>query len=275
MSTHNNSEARVLSTGCLLVDNIDAVSSFFSQVFEGSSCEQFNSPVRHTVVRIEQSDDATMLLVSKPSCNPGQLSYFKDLSTSRQLYLVVKDPQKVQKNAVNAGAQIGDNCNDDNGSIYCSFDGPEEISFTVMNKIKSKTQYVHEMIIAMCATQQLEDEVTSPTSTLSNNAGKPLHQANIVSSPMRGGKKGVPPKPVIRVPSLDVSILSNGSRKEYVPCPANAREPVPFETEIFKGVALLVVRTKPEDPKYDCFFNGPKRYWIGPCFIAKFTVSLL
>lgn len=57
-----------------------------------------------------------------------------------------------------------------------------------------------------------------------------------------------------------MSILSNGPKKEYVPCPANSREPTPFETELFKGIALLVVRTKPEDKHFDAFFNRPRKY---------------
>ena len=39
----------------------------------------------------------------------------------------------------------------------------------------------------------------------------------------------------------------------------NAREPVPFETELFKGVCLLLIRSNPLDPFYMKHFEGKKR----------------
>lgn len=63
------------------------------------------------------------------------------------------------------------------------------------------------------------------------------------------------PEPPIR--TLKVEILSNNSQS-YVPLIPNAREPTPFETEFFKGVAMLVIRTKPVDPFFHAFFHGRK-----------------
>lgn len=65
------------------------------------------------------------------------------------------------------------------------------------------------------------------------------------------------PRPII--PTMEVSVLSNNS-KNYVPCPPNSREAVPFDTEIFKGSAILICRTTPEDPHYKGFFSG-KRFF--------------
>lgn len=64
------------------------------------------------------------------------------------------------------------------------------------------------------------------------------------------------PDPPIR--TLKVELLSNNSQN-YVPCIPNAREPTPFETEFFKGVAMIVIRTKPIDPRFKEFFEG-RRY---------------
>jgi hypothetical protein len=266
--------ARLLASGCLLVDNIDVVTSFITQVFfDGSSTagsagsgsgagtgtatssvEIVVHPVRHSVIRIEQSEEAIIVLIARSSCNSAQLSYFKEVASSRQLFVAVKDPLKVQKRAISAGAQIGDYCNDDSGAVFCTFEGPEDITFTVMNKIKSKRQCLHELIMTMSCNQQDEDGLISPTS--SYHGGRPPPPPNMASP----RTKKMKPRYVNRIPTLEVSILSNGPRKEYVPCPANNREPIPFETELFKGIALLVVRTKPvEDPLFDSYFNGPKR----------------
>ncbi|CEG47613.1 Pleckstrin homology-like domain [Plasmopara halstedii] len=43
----------------------------------------------------------------------------------------------------------------------------------------------------------------------------------------------------------------------------NSRTPIAFETELFVGHALFLVRTKPEDPFYASLFNGKRRmFWI-------------
>ena len=56
--------------------------------------------------------------------------------------------------------------------------------------------------------------------------------------------------------TLDVHLQSDDSPFGLVPCPPNSRTPTPFETDLFKGVALLIVRTNPLDPHYRNFFPG-------------------
>jgi hypothetical protein len=67
------------------------------------------------------------------------------------------------------------------------------------------------------------------------------------------GKNSTNPPPVIN--TLKVELLSNGVYGNMVP---NAREPTPFETDFFKGTAMLIVRTVPIDPHYAFFFEGKK-----------------
>jgi hypothetical protein len=55
--------------------------------------------------------------------------------------------------------------------------------------------------------------------------------------------------------TLKLEILSDNSQT-WVPAQPNSREPIPFETEFFKGHAMLVVRTNPVDPLFQSFFNG-------------------
>lgn len=57
------------------------------------------------------------------------------------------------------------------------------------------------------------------------------------------------------VRTLKLEILSENSSSFVVASP-NSREPIPFETEFFKGTAMLVVRTNPVDPNFQSFFNG-------------------
>lgn len=66
-------------------------------------------------------------------------------------------------------------------------------------------------------------------------------------------KQSSVPFPAIN--TLKVELLSENSAK-YVPCYPNAREPIPFETEFFKGVATLVIRTTPVDEYFKKFFMG-------------------
>ena len=66
------------------------------------------------------------------------------------------------------------------------------------------------------------------------------------------GKDQNPP-PVMN--TLKVELLTNGKYQSLTP---NAREPMPFETDFFKGVSMLVVRTAPIDSHYAIFFEGKK-----------------
>jgi len=62
------------------------------------------------------------------------------------------------------------------------------------------------------------------------------------------------PDPPIR--TLKVELLSNGS---FIPCIPNAREPTPFETDFFRGQAMILVRTNPIDEHFKTIFLGRKR----------------
>ena len=59
------------------------------------------------------------------------------------------------------------------------------------------------------------------------------------------------PPPVFN--TLKVEILNNDKFQQFLP---NSREPIPFETEVFKGVTFIVVRTDPYDTPYQHFFIG-------------------
>ena len=67
------------------------------------------------------------------------------------------------------------------------------------------------------------------------------------------GKDAHNPPPIMN--TLKVELLSNGVYRAISP---NAREPSPFETDFFKGIAMLIVRTVPIDSHYGIFFEGKK-----------------
>lgn len=61
------------------------------------------------------------------------------------------------------------------------------------------------------------------------------------------------PDPPIR--TLKVELLTENSTK-FIPCIPNSREPTPFETEFFKGHAMIIIRTNPMDMHFENFFAG-------------------
>jgi len=59
--------------------------------------------------------------------------------------------------------------------------------------------------------------------------------------------------------TLNCKIMNTKHPQLFSPCPPNSRTPVPFETELFRGVCLLLLRTEPMDSHYRAFFHGTKR----------------
>ena len=54
--------------------------------------------------------------------------------------------------------------------------------------------------------------------------------------------------------------MSNGG--EFLSSLPNPRQAIPFETEIFKGVVMLAIRTDPIDHQYQSFFQGKKLFEV-------------
>lgn len=206
---------RFLSPPCLIVDNLDAVLSFITQVFDGTQVDNFMMPVRYSVCRLEGSEEASMLCISKSACSPQQIEYFKNIcGAPKQLYLVVKDPLKVQKRAMSVGAQINESCeqHSSSGDLTCSFEGPEELTFTVISKTKARRVNIHELMIA-ASTQSpaLETDTDTPhTQTDRSGHGYGNYGGGSKSgssSPVRNHPPAARVKKapvVIRVPTLEV-----------------------------------------------------------------------
>ncbi|DAZ93788.1 TPA: hypothetical protein N0F65_009910 [Lagenidium giganteum] len=65
---------------------------------------------------------------------------------------------------------------------------------------------------------------------------------------------------------VQVRDVAGGAASTSVPSPVmciNANAPMPFETELFNGHVLILVRTNPEDPRHTHLFAGRRRmFWI-------------
>lgn len=233
--------AKLLSNSCILVDNTELIVSFFRDVFGIGPAKSSTRPMHHSIIQL--SSDDSILLIQKSSCTPAQISYFgANCAVARHIFMIVKDPTNVLKIATQAGGHVTESNCDDNGDSYIVFEGPETITFHVTNEHRAKKLRVHDILLNGLGSDQLDDGGRSRAETVTKSRTIPRAPKNLA--------------PII--PTLDCSILSNLS-KNYIPCPPNSRKPVPFETEFFKGIALLVVRTKPEDPHCANFFGPPKR----------------
>lgn len=66
-----------------------------------------------------------------------------------------------------------------------------------------------------------------------------------------------------RMASLVVNDVGSAASPPREDMEMNSRTPIAFETELFTGRALFLVRTQPEDPHYVALFAGKRRmFWI-------------
>ena len=234
--------AKILPSLCLLVDDIDRIIGFIIQVFEVPHPFVASKPANHCILEI--STDNVILIVQKSSINPSHSSYSgSDRTFSKQIFLSVKDPAKIEKLATQAGGQVTESNVDESGRSFIVFEGPENILFHVLSHDRRKDVYSY-ILNSLANSDQPDDD-----RDVRSRESPP---------PRRNTARAIPKNPAPHIPTLDVSILSNLS-KNYVPCPPNSRQPIPIETEFFKGIALLVLRTDPLDVHYSSYFGPPKR----------------
>ena len=226
---------QLLASGFLLVNNADAITNFINQVFEGSKIDAINKPLPHIFISI--SEGCRLLLINKKDCNSQQLSYIQSLSVSHVSITTSKSIDDIQKNTIQAGGRIIENKTD---SSYCLFEGPEGIVFFITNQNSQKLCF--QDIILSSFTDSSSVTVESQTIPVT------ARRAKVPTLP-----------PLIRaIPTLDAQLFSNG---KFITMTPNSREPVPFDTGVFKGHAMLVVRTALIDPRFAMFFEG-RRYLI-------------
>lgn len=238
--------SQLLPTGVLLVNNTETVFTFISQMFDGTKIENISKPLPYAFVTVSES--CKLLLINKKCCNSQQLTYLQPLSTRHISICTNKGIDEIQKYSVQAGGRVIECKN----SSYCLFEGPEGITFFVTNgnsNCNPKFSF-HDIIIS---------SLSNPTSTnVSLNSSLSVSLDASVISMTTSKVKKIPQLPVVArlIPTLEAQLLSG---KQFVPIIPNSLEPTPFDTGVFKGHAMLVVRTAPIDPKFASFFEG-KRY---------------
>jgi len=252
---------------CILVDSVDHVGDFVVNVFGCQDDETLTKPVLHRV--IVATSGSSIILVQKGSCNVATLATFSCLAV-KHVFIAVDDPAEVWNRAGNVGGDVSVNAEPDGSSATVSyFEGTSELIFHALKSERGRPGPNPHDVLMNKIWSQLEKDADAPdgvgvSSGAGSGGGGAVGEAKgsptPVTTPVATAKKprDAPrnPRPIIR--GLEVTVLSNNS-KSYVPCPPNARTPVPFETEIFKGHVLLILRTDPPDPHFRSLFEGNKR----------------
>ncbi len=207
------------------MDNPQKLVDFIHKVFDGSSHEVILSPIKHFYVTI--SNGTEIFLIQKSLCNVEQTQYFQSISI-RHITLAASKLDDVEKKASRFGGRVLE-CNYDN---ICVIECPEGILFFITTVERSvHKSWFYDYIISALPTRTSDSSVERFS----------LRALDIPAGPP--------------IPTLEAAILSNNG-KSHVVFPPNSRQPIPFETETFKGVAMLVVRTNPIDPMFKEFFEG-------------------
>ena len=254
---------------CILVENVDRVGDFIVNVFGCQDDVIETKPVLHRVILI--SNGSSITLVQKGSCNAATISTIQYLAVNH-VFVAVDDPIEVRSRAANAGGQVpeGASAMEGDGVTLSFFDGSSEIIFHALKQDRGRNSHPnpHDLLMGKIWTQQEKEQdnsyhdreaiQTSGFSDATTSSPTPLITPVVTPRITTKKSKDVPknPRPIIR--GLEVAVLSNNS-KSYVPCPPNSRTPIAFETEIFKGHVLLILRTNPPDPHFKQLFEGKKR----------------
>lgn len=236
----------ISSAICISIESdIETVSNFFHHVF-GFSIEHRSTPFSHVFIPIRklseeviENDNSGILLIPR-SLIPIQLLESVQVLASRHVFIAVPDPARIQKVAMQYGAQFQEsNIDYDNTKVVnvnidtmCVFEGPEQIMFYVLHKQSHLRMNGHDLLLNTLQSKLLSECDSGDKKVKSRK------------SPMR-----------INIPSLKVEVMSNN---KYISCPPNPRFPIPFETDYFKGVSFFVIRTNPIDPMYASFFQDEK-----------------
>lgn len=202
--------ARTLPVVCLLVKDVRGFCKFLKDVFDCGDPRFVQSPCNYAAVDIQSS--ITFVIVNKDDCDPQRAASFASIAV-KQTFLTVADPQAIQIKAVNFGAQVIENDIDPNGGIMCAFEGPEGIIFHLASFAHATKLTSDELFMSLVQPRGEDDE-------------DDYDKRETIAAPSKGKKN---PRPQIN--TLNVTLLSEQS-KAFINCPPNAREPIPFETEV-------------------------------------------
>jgi hypothetical protein len=285
----------LLPVHLLLVDSVESVGKFLTFVFQCKPYEVLSRPVKHGVVHL--SSTATVILVQRSGCDTSMLAAF-GLLAANQLFVTVKDVFQVQRLASNQGANIIESSVGDDGGgggggggggRSCVLEGPERIMLHIIDVGWAGAP--HEYILNAVASQQntldYDDDDDGSHGLIQRAVSKRIgifsskevllktggdddaddgfvyeDTLNAGSGAHHTASQNQNPPPVRQpFPTLEVTLLSENSVR-FVQCPPNSRLPIPFETEFFKGTAMLLIRTDPMDDLYKDFFPKLRQFEV-------------
>lgn len=255
MNNESNSTSSLLITPTsILATDVEEIGNFFSAVFGFPKHTTSLKPLKHALIHC---DGTKSLVVIDKNCCPSHIIDSVESISTRQVYVAVKDPGHVQNLATGWGAQVMEsNVDYDNDAVsgMCILEGPERLLIYVFSREQLKVSLPHDIILNSLASKLADNEGADEDW---NGRGSVV--AHDRMNTKVEGKKKTPMR--IQIPTLKVELFSGNS---FISCPTNPRYPIPFETELFRGFALVAVRTDPFDAMYQTFFAGkyvnPSKY---------------
>lgn len=241
-------------------ENIDEIGNFFSKVFGTSKAIINPKPFKHGIIQFlsPNAEILSYLVLYQRSSIPLPLVDMIESFSVRQITIFVRDPSHTQELAMQHGAQVTESniayenstsSSQSHSVDSCTLEGPDRIVINIHAYQQCKGLKHHEVILSTLQSR-LPDNDPSDDVLMSSENRQPLPEQEtlVISKPPPNNSPNR-----VYFPTLKVEILSKG---EFIPCPPNPKYPIPFETDLFKGIALLVIRTNPIDPMYKSMFTG-------------------
>lgn len=248
------------SCACILInESFDEIGSFFSRVFGCPNIVIGHKPLPHGIISLGHlggDQVSSLLLIDRRNSPHTAIESFESFAV-KQIFLFVKDPVQIQNIATQHGAQVTESNIDyeDGGQVsqskkFCTLEGPGGIIINVLSLQLGKGAKCHEIILNIMQSRipDVNDDDFSHVKT------RETAKTDVDVIPRKPERRANPAR--IYFPTLKVEILSKG---QYISCSPNPKYPMPFETEYFRGVMMLLVRTNPVDPLYKKFFENPKK----------------
>lgn len=240
------------STACILINNsLEDVGDFFSKIFDCPQISISEKPIYHGIVILpNQSENSTLLFVDRRMC-PVQLIESLESMSVKQIYVYVEDPTFIQHKVTSQSiAQVTESNFDPSNSNStellqsCVLEGPDGLVINIIKSSLSQKLKGYEIILNSLQSRILENDMNDDQ-TFEEEQTQPIDSLHVQRSknPCR-----------IYCPTIKSEALHE--KGSFINCPANPKYPVPFETELFKGVACFAIRTEKPDPMYESFFTG-------------------
>lgn len=264
--------------GCpiVLVQDLLALANFLSKLLQPDEQRAFNQPVPHILLTF--SDTSTIVVMAKEYASLHPLHHVRAttstsicvsmaytevlrLSTSSaatgMTLRTLPESQSSSNNGVGSGRTNGENAM----RLCLTVPGPEEVLLhilTMQGPLTAPRPYELLMMTTSSDRCPLDDVTAGPSASPSNttdNANAPRKSRGHSASMQAAGL--TPRQPQSPFKTLRADILTNQSL-DFVTIAPNYPEPVPFETELFEGRALLMIRTDPLDKRFQTVFEGSK-----------------